>query len=148
MNTFIYMVTEIRQLISAYILCTSIIKQTQIKQNLKSMETKVAKVPNKSIFHHGTLWGSPQNYFVSWHTYLLAIQTLIKNNSHTPDVNLGWDFWRVLSDHKTFWGKVPVGASSLRGQVHSMVRVIVLLIHYFTQSKVCYFYFTTNIPFC
>ena len=54
-------------------------------------------------------WTEPQ-WLSWWETlavYLLAVETLVEDDSHGPNVDLGRDFWRFLSDHKAFWRKVP-----------------------------------------
>lgn len=39
--------------------------------------------------------------------WFLAVQTLIENNSYAPDVHLGRNLRRILTDHKTFRWQIP-----------------------------------------
>lgn len=42
-------------------------------------------------------------------SYLAAVQTLVENDTHRPDVHLVGDFGGFLSDHKALGGQVPDG---------------------------------------
>lgn len=42
-------------------------------------------------------------------SYLAAVQTLVENDTHRPDVHLVGDFGGFLSDHKALRGQVPDG---------------------------------------
>ncbi|KAI9581927.1 hypothetical protein GQX74_011422 [Glossina fuscipes] len=41
----------------------------------------------------------------------------------------------------------PIGTRTLRGQIHTMIWIIILIIHYFGQTEISNFDFTTNIAF-
>uniref|UniRef100_A0A1A9VV81 Uncharacterized protein n=1 Tax=Glossina austeni TaxID=7395 RepID=A0A1A9VV81_GLOAU len=41
----------------------------------------------------------------------------------------------------------PIGTRTLRGQIHTMIWVIILIIHYFGQTEISNFDFATNIAF-
>ena len=81
-------------------------------------------------------------------TNLLAVETLVKDDSDRPDVNLGTNLWRSLPNDKAFWRKIPICSCSLTCQVHAMIRRIVVVVHDLTQAEVCDFNLscTTSIP--
>lgn len=50
--------------------------------------------------------------------YLAAIQALVENDSHRPDIHLVGDFGRFLSDHKALRRQIPDG-----GETRSCVKI-------------------------
>lgn len=50
--------------------------------------------------------------------YLAAIQTLVENDSHRPDIHLVGDFGWFLSDHEALRRQIPDG-----GKMRSCVKI-------------------------
>ena len=76
-------------------------------------------------------------------TNLPAINALKKYAANAPHVHLGWDFGRIGSLHKHLGRQIPVGAGALRGQVHAVIGIVVVLVHLLAQTEIGYFYFAT-----
>lgn len=67
----------------------------------------------------------------------VAIQHLVKNDTHWPDIYFGANFWWFIALHKCFWWKVPVCSHALRGQLDSGG----VIFYKFAQTKICDFQF-------
>jgi hypothetical protein len=78
-------------------------------------------------------------------THLFAVEALIKYDTHTPDVDFGRDFGWIFAYDKALRRQVPIGAGTLRGQVHAVVRIVVFFVHHLGQTKVCNLYLSANV---
>lgn len=76
---------------------------------------------------------------------LLTVKALIENHADTPHVDFGRYFRRVLADHEAFRRQIPVRAGSLRRQVHTVVRIVILFVHDLAQTEIGDFYFAANV---
>lgn len=43
----------------------------------------------------------------------LAVQALIKNYAHTPNVDFAGNLGRIFANHETFWWQVPKNKNNL-----------------------------------
>lgn len=68
---------------------------------------------------------------------LLAVETLVEDDAHRPDVHLGGDLGRRLAHDEALRGQVPVGAGPLAGEVHALLRVVAVLVHDLGEAEVC-----------
>ncbi len=68
--------------------------------------------------------------------YLLSVEALVEDDSKAPNVYLRADLRRVFADDEAFWWEIPVGSCSLRGEVHPVLRVVVLRIHDLGQPEI------------
>jgi hypothetical protein len=78
-------------------------------------------------------------------THLFAVEALIKYDTHTPDVDFGRDFGWIFAYDEALRRQVPIGAGTLRGQVHAVVRIVVFFVHHLGQTKVCNLYLSANV---
>ena len=69
-------------------------------------------------------------------SHLFAVDALVEYDTDWPDVDFGGDFWRVFADDEALRGEVPVSSGPLGGQVHPMVRRVVLRVHDLGQAEV------------
>lgn len=66
----------------------------------------------------------------------LTVKTLIKYDTDAPDVDFGRDFRRRFADDETLGRQVPIGTGSLRRQIHAVLRIVIVLVHDFRETKV------------
>ncbi len=78
-------------------------------------------------------------------TNLFAKQTLEEDDANRPNVHLRGNLGRFTARLEALRWKVPVGASTLGGQIHSRIRVIEVLSHQLTQAKVGNLYFAREL---
>lgn len=102
-------------------------------------------------------------------THLFTIKTLIKYDSHRPNIYFGGYFGGHFSHHEALGWQIPaqemeqlsnynhngetwrqwlwnspIGASTLWGQVHTILWTITLIIHDLAQAKISDFYLPTD----
>ena len=68
--------------------------------------------------------------------HLLSVETLVEDDADGPHVHFGGDLWRVLAHDEALGRQIPIGPGALRGEVHPVVRVVVLRIHDLGEAKV------------
>ena len=69
-------------------------------------------------------------------SHLLPVEALVEDDPQRPHVHLGRDLWGVLAHDEALGRQIPVGAGALAGQVHPVLRVVVLRVHDLGQAKV------------
>ena len=68
--------------------------------------------------------------------YEITVKALVKYNSNAPDVDFGGYFRWCLANDETLRWEVPVSAGTLGRQIHSMLRVVIILVHDFGKAEI------------
>ena len=66
----------------------------------------------------------------------ITVKTLIKDDSDAPDVDFGGYFRWCLANDETFGRQVPISAGALRRQIHSVLRIVIVLVHDLRQAEI------------